>query len=349
MKIRLLLIFLSLSFSGCSLIYSYSDNLPQRLDQWLADHKYNTALNTISHIKPTHKNYRLIQRKKLTLLKRMATYEKMAIEKSNLFVKRGNWLLAINLLDEVADNIIDTKKIDAHKSKLLKERTKIIKEYEKDVLNSQAINLINKIELYNKINKTVTKYESNKLEIYKYDTLREETSLKLAVRSEYQFENNQYDKALSSIELALKLSPDDDITSRLTNIKKRINKTTQLNKSLYIKETKTLLNKLSQGYSHAILKETKEKIGWLNKIKNNDKTYIKLIAKLNKHLKKGIKQHFEAARKLYSEGKTQEALIIWLDIKELDPQHPKLQSHINRAEKILIKLKKLSNKPVNKK
>lgn len=349
MKTRLLLIALSLSFSGCSLIYSYSDNLPQRLNQWIKEKRYNIALDTISHVKPTHKDYRLIQRKKNTIRKKMAAYESKAIEKSTQLTRQGNWLQALELLDEVEKNIVNTKNIEKHRKILLIKRAKVISALEKDVLNIKAVNLTNKIELYKKINKTVTKRESNNLEISEFDELREETSLKLATISEHHFNNKQYDKALSSIELALKLSPEDDITPELKNIKKRIKKTTKRKKSLYVKESKALLNKLSQGYSHAILKETKEKIRWLNKIKNNDKTYTKLISKLKKHLKKGVKQHFEAARKLYSKGKTQEALSIWLDIKELDPQHPKLQSHINRAEKVLIKLKKLSNKPANTK
>lgn len=46
-------------------MYSYSDNLPQQINQWIAEKKYNTALNTISHIKPSHKDYRVIQRKKI--------------------------------------------------------------------------------------------------------------------------------------------------------------------------------------------------------------------------------------------------------------------------------------------
>ena len=341
MKLRFLLIIISLSFSGCSLIYSYSDNLPQRINQWIKDKRYNIALDTINHVKPTHKDYRLIQRKKNIILKQMVAYENMAIEKSTQLTKQGDWLKALELLDEVEKNIVNTKNIDKHRKILLLKREKVISELEKDVLNIEAVNLTNKIELYKKINKTVTKHESNELEISEFDELREETSIKLAAISEHHFKNKQYDKALSSIELALKLSPNDDITPDLKHIKKRIKNTTKSKKSLYIKETKALLNKLSQGYSHAILKETKEKIEWLNKIKDNDKTYAKLLSKLKQHLKKGVKQHFEAARKLYSKGKTQEALSIWLDLKKLDPKHPKLQSHINRAEKVLLKLEKL--------
>ena len=53
MKSPFFAIVLALSLSGCSLIYSYSDNLPQRVDQWIIDNKYNVALNTISYIKPS--------------------------------------------------------------------------------------------------------------------------------------------------------------------------------------------------------------------------------------------------------------------------------------------------------
>jgi len=345
MKIRFFLLFLSLSFSGCALIYSYSDDLPQRIDQWIAEKKYNVALDTISYIKRTHKDYRVIQQKKKLILKKIISYENMAIEKSSRLAKKGHWLKAFKLLDEVAENLVNTQKIKKHHAKLSAERDKVITSYENDVLNNQATDLLNKMALYERIKNTVNKNESNELDISAFDDLRQETSLKLITRSKQQYNKGRYDNALTAIELALKLKPNEDIIADLKEIKKRINKKTKLKKISYVKEVKTLLSKLSQGHSHAILKETKEKIIWLNKIKGNEKVYLKLIIQLEKHLTSGVKQHFEAARKLYSKGKTQEALSIWIDLKELDPEHPKLQSHIERAEKVLSKLKKLSKKP----
>lgn len=349
MNTRYLLILLSLSFSGCSLLYSYSDDLSQRLDQWTAEKKYNIALNTIHYIKPTHKDYRLIQKKKKNILKKMNSYESKAIEKSTQLTKHGSWIKAFELLDEVTENIVDTQKIEKHRSKLLIERNKVITSYENDILYSQAIDLAGKMKLYNKIKKTVSKDEDNQLDISEFDKLREETSLRLLQRSEQQYKKGQYGSALTTIGIALKLEPDEDIISGLNEIKKHVTKKTKHKKTVYVKEIKALLNKLSQGYSHEILKETKEKIKWLNTIKGNEKVYLELIRKLNKHLAAGIKQRFEAARKLYGEGKTQEALSIWIQLKELDPKNAKLQSHIERAEKILLKLKELSNKPAKKK
>ena len=349
MKIKLFLYIMLITLSGCSLIYSYSDDLPQRIDKWVTQKKYNTALDTIDYIKPTHKYYRIVQRKKKKILKLVTSYENSAIERSSQLAENGNWLKAFELLDEVAENVPDSSKIEKHHAKLLEKRKKIIKNFENDILSSQAVYLAKKMLIYEKINRTVHKNETNELDISEFDRARHETSLRLTKRGELQFKKKEYDNALTTIDLALKLKPDEDTVAHLKKIKQRITKAIKLKKSTYIKEVKILLRKLSQGYSHAILKEAKDKITWLNKIKGNEKAYIKLIDNLKKHLAAGIKQRFEAARKLYSKGKTQEALSIWLELKKLEPNDPKLQSHIERAEKIISKLKKLSSKPENKK
>lgn len=345
MKTRFLLILLSLSFSGCSLIYSYSDDLPQKMNQWIAEKKYKLALNTISYIKPDHKHYSVLKRKKAIIRKKMAAYEETSIKQSNKYSEQGNWIAALNLLNEVEGNITNTKNIEAQRTKLLKKRSKVITAYENDVLNSQAEHLANKMPLYKKINNTVYKNEKNELDIAKFDRSRQETSLKLRKRSEKQYKKGQYDNALTTIDHALKLNPDEYIVSDLNKLKENIAKETKLRKTAYLIEIKTLINKLSQGYSHDILKETKEKIIWVNKIKDNETVYSGLILKLKKHLAAGIKQRSGAARNLYSKGKTQEALSIWIELKELEPDNAKLQSHIERAEKVLLKLEKLSNKP----
>ena len=345
MNTRFILILLSLTFSGCSLLYSYSDNLPQRIESWVAENKYNTALNTIDYIKPTHKDYRIIQNKKKIIKKQMIDYENMAIEKSNFLASQGDWIKAINLLQTVASNIIDKSRIEKHHEKLLSQRQIVIAAYEKDILYNQAANLIEKMTLYKKIKKIVSTKERNQLNISKFDELREETSLKLTRLSEQQYKKNEYDNSLSTIDLALKLNPDKDIITRLNITNQHIIEATKKQNISHFKKAQILLSKLSQGYSHAILKDTKKTIAWLNKNKKQQHAYPALIVKLNKHLTKVVKQRFEAARNLYSKGKTQEALSIWLELKELEPDNVKLLSHIERAEKVLNKFEELSNKP----
>ena len=343
MKSPFFTILLALSLSGCSLIYSYSDNLPQRVDQWIIDNKYNVALNTISYIKPSHKSYRILQKKKKNIQEKMFSYENKVIKKSTQLSAKGEWNKAFKLIDQTSPNLLDKTKIEKHRATLLAKRNKLIASYENKILYDQTKYLIDKIPLYEKINKTVSASEKNQLDIAEFNHARYETSLRLAQHSERQYKNALYDDALTTIEFALKLNPEEEIVSRLKNIKTRVKAELKLLEASYLNKIKALLGKLSQGYSHLILKEAKETITKLEK--NKEQSHLTLAAKLTERLNAGVKQRFEAARSLYSKGKTQEALSIWLELKELEPENIKLQSHIERAEKILIKLKKLTNKP----
>ena len=349
MKIFCFLIAVIFSLSGCSLLYSYSDDLPDRINQWIKEKHYKSALNTIEYIKPTHKDYKTIQRQKKSILKLVTSYEQEGINKSTQLAEEGNWILALNFLDEVADNIPDDKNLEKHRDRLLIKRDKIVAVYEYQLLSTQAKNLLEKFDIYEKIRKTLPKNERKRFKLAEYDRMRDETSLKLAKRSEQQYKNSNYRSAIETINLALKLNPDKNIVSRLNKIKKLVGKEERRKTQSYVTEAKSLLKKLQQGYSHAILKETKEKIAWLKSSQKSDNKHKRLISKLEKHLRAGVTQYFEAGRNLYSKGKIEEALSIWLEISPLAPNHPKLQSHIKRAGKVLKKLKKLSNKPANKK
>jgi len=344
MKNSFITIPLLLLINGCSLLYSYDDNLPQRIDQWIDEGKFKTALNTINHIDSNHKQYIVIQQQKKKITQYLINYENDAIIKSNQLANQGNWLIALNYIEQISENIPDNRKILSHKKTLLKQRDEIIKKYETQVLNHQAKNLVGKIDLYNKIKKTVTTNEKNQLDIAEFDRLKSKIIIRLTHQAEYYYRNNEFDKAENSISLGIELKPTKEYALRLNKIKQFIQTRNNIKKTTRINKAKALLNKLSQGYSRSILKETKETIKQLKKSKEKTKTELNLISKLEKHLKIGVKRYFKAARKLYSEEKIQEALSIWLSLKDLEPHYPKLDTYIKRAERIIKNLNKITNK-----
>jgi len=333
-----------LLINGCSLLYSYDDNLPQRINQWIEEGKFKTALNTINYIDSNHKQYRVVQQQKKKITQYLINYENDAIIKSNQLANQGNWLIALSYIDQISENIPDNRKIILHKKTLLKQRDEIIKKYETQILNHQAKNLVEKISLYDDIKKTVTTNEKNQLDIAEFDSLKRKVIIRLTHQGEYYYRNNELDKAESSISLGLKLKPKKEYALRLNKIKQLIQTKNKIENTFQINKAKALLNKLSQGYSRSILKKTKETINQLKESKVKTKTELNLISKLEKHLKIGVKRYFKAARKLYSEEKIQEALSIWLSLKDLDPNYPKLDTYIKRAKRIIKNLNKITNK-----
>ena len=81
----------------------------------------------------------------------------------------------------------------------------------------------------------------------------------------------------------------------------------------------------------------------LEKQNSRNRTSIKLRKELDKRYRQGIDQKIAAGRKLYSNGKIQEALDVWNSLLEINPDNQKLQGHIDRAERVLKKLQRLSN------
>ncbi len=345
MKLRILLICISLLFNGCTLLYSYSDNLPEKIEQWIKEKNYRTALDTIDYIKPGHKDYRKIQKQKKRILKKLEQHETAVIEKSRHLAETGEWLKAFALLDKASEQIGDTKKLIRHRQQLLQQRSRIIYQYENDWLQSQARFVASQLPFYYKISKTAENGESDILDMVAFQQLRLATIEQLTERSQQLFQQSRYDESLKQVELALTMEPDRETRQLLQKIKQHIRKNTRLKKLARFKQNQELLARLLQGHSYDILKQAKQEVNWLRDNAEGNTGYLQLARQLGQHLEMGLKQYFNTARKLYSKGKTQEALSIWQELVAIEPDYPKLKSHIQRAEKVLEKLKKLSNKP----
>ena len=104
-----------------------------------------------------------------------------------------------------------------------------------------------------------------------------------------------------------------------------------------------MIAELKQGYSQDNLIRARQQLNVLEKQNSRNKTAIRLRKQLDKRYRKGIDQKIAAGRQLYSSGKIQEALDVWNSLLEIDPGNQKLQGHIDRAERVLKKIQRLSN------
>ena len=57
-----------------------------------------------------------------------------------------------------------------------------------------------------------------------------------------------------------------------------------------------------------------------------------------------IEEGMEASRRLYSQGRFEEALAGWRALLVLDPENEALKAHVARAERVLAKLRALNEK-----
>ena len=69
------LFFLISLLQGCAYLHSLSSDLPQKIDQWVAEQEYGKALETLSHVPRTHKNFSLLQKKRHAILLQAKDFE----------------------------------------------------------------------------------------------------------------------------------------------------------------------------------------------------------------------------------------------------------------------------------
>lgn len=341
-----------LVLSGCSFLHAHSDNLPKKLESWTKENKFKHALSTINYVNTKHKDYKKIQKLKLAIIEKAKKYEEEQIEFAKNLAEKGQWVKAFIALDKAIDTLPSPGKILKVRKDLLDQREVILLTYDNLLLSTHAQKLADDLAIYENLKVILTEEEARRFHVDEYNKSRIEACLKLAKRSQEQYNSGQFILASATIDTALSLKPEGEILNQLQLIQKQIDSDRERKKQIQISRIKALINKLQQGYSHEILVQANIMLDWLieNKAKGSSED-DKLIKTLETHLSKGINQYIEAARNLYSKGKIQQALDIWKELYLFNPQHPKLLSHINRAEKVLAKLKKLqksSKEPLKK-
>ncbi len=89
---------------------------------------------------------------------------------------------------------------------------------------------------------------------------------------------------------------------------------------------------------------------WLSKLRATDrhsKEYEKLRKKLTEKMSSRIDTMIQRGNTLYSNNRYEEAILVWKNALELDPNNSKIQANIARAERILKRLNELERRESN--
>ena len=337
----LVLLIITSLLSGCAQLYSHSSDLPNKVEQWISENQYGYAMQVLDQVSPSHSRYAELQKQKAKIAGLISKLEKTTVTKSKEYAAKGDWAKAFSLIDEALENIPDSSDIITLRDILHQEREAEIAAYQQKLLISRAKHIASDISIYEKISEILPDEAQQRFKLKDFHNQRKNVSNLLAQRSEQLYKAGKYQQAQEIIELAKQLNPDEDILAYINNIEQLISASQLQQRRSHIDEIKDLLVKVQQGHSLDILKEAKTAISWLTSNAPEEK---KLLKDLQKHLRHGVEQRFEAGRKLYSEGKISEALGIWEEVAPLQESNTKLISHISRARKVLEKMQQLKGK-----
>jgi len=344
--LRILIITSSiLILNGCAFIHSMDSEISQKIDQWRAENEYAKALSALEYISKSHKNYALLMKKRNNILREVKVFENKNYKKAQIAEKNVQWNKADNIYINALDKLPKDSTLATQYQSFIKRRNNYLEELEFKLSIHKAKWLIESMPTQKKL--VFANPADSKIQNRYEDTLEdiEKNTKELINCIEVAMQAKKTLLAETCFQIVNKFDDAYFDKSMLKKFKNQLSIKQHQQQTIHDNKTKTLIDELKQGYSHDNLLRAQRHLSILeNNIKPNQHTAA-LTEQLSALFKKGVANRMQSAQRLYSDGKIENALSIWMPLQKIVPENKKLDNYIKRAQRVLAKVKKLSTQP----
>lgn len=331
----LLLLLLAIQITACSRYYAISDDLNSRINGWLETNDFELIDNTLEHLKPDHPDYKAIRSRTAEIMERKQSFISQSQQQAKAFVEQNKWQEAMDLLGSALDKVPNSTELADLHQKLDQQRNEQVTELRKNMLLARARSLIEYEAIYQKLILLIPNDYAARNDIEQYQHERETIASHLMNCNEHAHKNNDYTLAETCLELSNKLIASEE--------KQRLLESTQRKRKLQENKLKAkqLMDSYEEAHKAGDLAKAKSHLNALLKIDPEHSKAQQLITIVEKEMKQLIDKGIEEGKILYSKGKINQALSVWNNLLQIEPENKELPALIARAEKVSKKIEKL--------
>ena len=337
------LLTIQLLFGGCAYFSSFSAELPEKIDGLIQQQEYAEALAMLEYVRPSHADYAQLMQQKKRIEKQIPDFETTTIKRAQQLTRQEKWYPAQQTYEQALAKLPQSQRIYAAQQEFLKQRDNYLTQLELSLVLNRANWLIKNAPVQKEIVRVIPDDYQRYEELRDYPQQVDETADQLIKCVQSALDANDYNLADTCLKLVERLDSKNVDKKQLATARKKLAQAEKAEVRKQNAKTQALIAELKQGYSQDNLRRARQHLNVLRKQNSRDKTSRKLQAQLEQRYREGIDQKIAAGRRLYSSGKIQEALDVWNSLLEIDPGNQKLEAHIDRAERVLKKLERLSN------
>ncbi len=343
------LLLLLLSLNGCTYLVTVSGDLDAYLDRWVVQQEYGKALAALSHIKPEHPDYPQLMRKREAILLKAEQYQKETVAQAAELVRQGQWEQALNRYDQALSRLPDSSMLQSGRARLEQQQAARLTELELEQLIARGEGLLQLLPVY--VTRATVDPRSWRAQ-RELRATREEAEFiaaELARLGRAALERKEMAAARRSLPLALRLNPTNDIKRANQELLQRLGPPAAPTPKDSVKPTREdeireLLQRYAQAYSHKDWAEAQRLLALLELQSSPPEELPQLRSELNAEVAEAVNRHTEHGIVLYSNGKYEQALAAWRKAQQLAPDNERVRAHIERAERVLEKLRSLQEK-----
>ena len=343
--------------SGCAYLNSFNSDLDKQVDSWMAQQEYGKVLDTLRYVRPANPKYQLLRKKRQQALAEAKRFEQAQISKSLNQIEKGQWHEAELTLNDAMKKLPDSEALQHTYQEFTKQRAQYLKSLNTQLAINKAELLIKDKPVQQQLSRTLPDDRKTRQVMDKYRDDSQQVTAQLLTCGADASQINDLVLAEQCYRLADRLQPNTSTRDALTAVQEKLARiqAQALERDLEHRQAQSQARKppsISQ-LGHNLLEKSRKALqaGHLklalsqyDKIPGTDKNQpvVKQYGEeMNRTIRDNVNQGIELGRKLYSQGQVEQALAVWNKLRDLDPDNENLLSHIERAERVLDKIKQL--------
>ncbi len=327
-------------------------DVPKQADRWVAEEEYGKALRLLDRASSDDPQNASLQEQRKEILRLAEKYEQSVLREGRRLTQKGRWQEADELYARGLQKLPDSERIAKAQTAFVKRRAEHVRSLRTEVLINKGNWLARELPLQNQI--LTARPDDDQAKRSKKRAKREveiiSTGLYLCGQRALDSRNNKL--AVQCLALAEQLTPTTSVKDALARAEKEQLKKKAKTRRARRKQqeqfeadkARRLVDAYEDAYTADDLITARNALAELKTVEPKSDKVEQLELELEDAIGERVKRGMEESRRLYSQGKIQQALDNWRDLSKLDPENEDIKSHIARAERVLAKLRELSEK-----
>jgi|GEM_PF-2196750 len=334
---RFLIIALCTLLQACSMIISSPEQASENIDQWLAENNFSKIESTFDAININRAEYKHLLSRKDEVETKKAAYIKSTITQAGELQQKQQWQEAVSLYEAALENTDRATELEKHYNQLLKLREQEIINLRKQLLLKDAHTLISYKPIYERLEQLLpTDYHAQN-DLNRYKDYVSATTHQLDSCAEDAINRNQYNLAKECYLLSHTLVPDERKHQGIERLDSMIKNVS--NQKFYSELFAAYRAEYQKKNYHLARKNLKT----ILKLNPQHEQASKLLDSLTQEINILVNRKLSLGRDLYSNQKIDEALALWKQAREMDPDNAEVEQLISRAEKVQKKIETLES------
>ena len=345
--------------SGCATLTTTSYNrMESQVHQWIEAKQYGQALEALSNVPPTDPLYPQAADKRKEVEALAARYEQEVRRQTRTDLDKGKWAQALDSYDEALDRLPKSAVLKDGLAQLHQEQAEELERLELKRLIAHGEWLKETLPTYQDIARVDPRNRNAAQRLDKKQNEAAEVASELALYGNKALANNRFDIADRTLSLAASLSDAPAIEESLKKLRQQQAQAKAIARSEREKRRKQIataeqnkarqvdehLKKYRSAFVDKDFVRAREHLQALHKVDRDNPRWDELSKVLRQATEEEMERLFDSGVTAYSRGQFEQAATLWRKVLELEPEHKQAQESLDRAQRVLEKLKELKDK-----